>query len=520
MKNKVILFSFLSLIYACRLQAQAGILDNSFGTGGKTASIVGSGNSAIWSTAIQADWSIVMGGFAYNGTDSDFALVRYLPDGTLDDNFGTEGIVLTDFGSGSDVIFSVAIQQDGKILAGGMAWNGSDFDFAAARYNTDGSLDNSFGTNGKLTTAIGSGNDKGKSLKIQADWSIVLGGTANTGSGNDFALVRYLSDGTLDNTFGTNGKVTTPVMSDNDMGFSLAIQSDWSIVLGGTAFNGTDFDFALARFTATGTLDNSFGNNGKVITQLSGYKDFIWSVDVQPDGKILAAGYGSPDSLHKDIGLVRYNSDGSLDNTFGNNGKVLTALSNGDDDAYSVILQPDGKIIAGGFSADNNDVEHYALVRYNTDGTVDNTFGISGKVITTMSTGRNEIYSMALQPDGKIVAAGFSTDSTGVYFSAARYLTDLNLGVIDLSASGNAILIYPNPVAQNAVLEYILTKEETVTIRLVNMEGKVVKTFAENQKQASGAHKQPLSLGSELASGTYYIVISTPGGKLSIKLVK
>jgi uncharacterized delta-60 repeat protein len=516
--KKIYLLS-IGFILACNsMFAQPGTIDNSFGTGGKVSTSVGDGNSEAWSMAVQSDWSIVVGGFMYNGSDSDFALIRYMPNGDLDNTFGNNGVVTSNLGSGSDVIYSIAIQPDGKILAGGITWNGSDYDFAVARYNTNGSLDNSFGNNGVVITAIGPGNDKGVSLKMQNGWSIVVGGIAYNGTDNDFALVRYDTNGDLDNTFGVNGKVITPMGAGNDMAYSLAMQSGWSIVVGGVAHNGSDYDFAVSRYTPDGVLDSTFGTHGKEITDISGDKDFIWSVVVQADDKILAGGYSTNNGGDKDFTLVRYNANGGLDNTFANSGKRITDFTSGDDDIYSLVIQPDGWIIAGGTSYANG-IDNYALTRYKANGNNDDDFGNDGKVVTPMSSGNNEIYSMALLPDGKIMAAGFSTDSTRASFSMARYLTGLSLGVVDFSTA-DAMLIYPNPVAQNAMLEYTLNKEEQVSIRLTDMNGRTVKTFIENEIQGAGDHKQAIVLPYTLAAGNYVLTISSPNGKMSVQIVK
>jgi uncharacterized delta-60 repeat protein len=520
MKKVYLALSIVLTLSANHLFGQAGIIDNSFGNNGIVTTSIGSHNSTEWDMAIQSDWSIVVGGFAYNGTDSDFALIRYNPNGGIDSSFGTNGMVTTSMGPGNDIAYSIGLQPDGKIIAGGAAWNGTNFDFALARYNTDGSLDMSYGNNGKVITAIGPKNDKIRTLKIQSDWSVVVGGIANNGSNNDFALARYTPNGTLDSTFGVNGTVLTPMSAGgNDMAFSLAIQSDWSIVVGGVAYNGTDFDFAMARYKTNGTLDSTFGTNGKVITPVGPAEDFVWSLVVRPDQKILMGGYAVNDSLNEDYAIVQYNTNGSIDSTFGNNGKVLTVIGDDDDELYSMVLQPDGKIVAGG-TTDTSGYENFALLRYNPDGTPDPTFGANGQVVTYMNSGANEIYTVALQPDGKIVAGGYASDSVKSSFCVARYLSGLSLGVIDFKANDNSVLIYPNPVAQNATLEYTLTKEEQVSIRLVDLQGKTVKTFIENQTQTSGDHTQPLLIPQTLPAGSYVLVISSTEGQMSIKIMK
>ena len=505
-------------MHSARLFAQNGILDNSFGTSGKVTTSVGTGNGEGWGLVIQDDWSIVVGGYEMNGVDSNFALTRYTPNGILDGTFGNNGKVITSMGPGNSIIHSLALQPDGKILAAGWTWNGTDNDFAIARYNTNGSLDSSFGNNGKVTTAIGAGNDKGTSVVMMSDWTIVVGGSSFNGQDDDFVLVRYLANGTLDNNFGTNGKVITPIGTGNDNINAIAIQPDSSIVAAGTVSNGVSNSFGLARYHSNGTLDNSFGTNGKVVTPGGISDDEGYSLVLQPDGKIVVGGY-SNNGVNDDFGLVRYLPNGNQDSSFGVNGKVTTAIGSSNEAVYSLLVQPDGKLVAAGSSLFGG-INRYALVRYNVDGSLDNSFGANGKVTTVMSVSNNEAYAVALQPDGKIVAAGYANDSIKENFSVARYISGLNLGILDFSASNNYLLIYPNPVAQNATLEYTLSKDETVSIRLIDMQGRIVKTLISEQNLEAGEHKQAIQFPDGLASGAYLITISSPSGHLSVQVIK
>ncbi|MEO7319254.1 MAG: choice-of-anchor D domain-containing protein, partial [Chthoniobacteraceae bacterium] len=345
----------------------SGALDNGFGTGGKVIVDLGRRDDRGQSVAVQSDGKILVAGYSRNANiKADIALLRYNPDGSLDSGFGTGGIVTTTIGPVYDYGFSVAVQSDGKIVVAGTSLNAAfDFDFALVRYNTDGSLDNGFGTGGIVTTPIGSGNDSGRSVALQSDGKILVAGDSRVGSNNDFALVRYNTDGSLDSSFGTGGIVTTLIGSIYDYGNSVAVQSDGKILVGGASSSGTNnYDFALARYMTDGTLDSSFGTGGIVTTPIGG-DDFGQSVAVQSSGKILVAGYSRVGSA---FALARYNSDGSLDNGFGTGGIVTTEFGQG----YGMALQSDGNILVTGWgSADG----HYAfaLLRYNggTSGDID-----------------------------------------------------------------------------------------------------------------------------------------------------
>jgi uncharacterized delta-60 repeat protein len=230
----------------------SGTLDISFGTGGRvttnfidTAGINGGDQSR--GMAVQIDGKIVAAGFSSLTGRGDFALARYNRDGTLDASFGIGGTVTTDFAGGVDTALSVAIQADGKIVAAGSATINGISDFALARYNRDGTLDASFGAGGTVTTDFAGGADNARSVAVQSDGKIVAAGRAVISGNSDFALARYTSNGTLDASFGTGGTVTTDFAGAGDQAFSVAVQKDGKIVAAGQAIvNG--LDFALARY--------------------------------------------------------------------------------------------------------------------------------------------------------------------------------------------------------------------------------------------------------------------------------
>jgi uncharacterized delta-60 repeat protein len=342
-----------------------GSLDTTFDGDGKVTTNLGSSHDEANSLAIQSDGKIVVAGYSYAGSLADFALARYNSNGSLDTTFDGDGKVTTDFGAG-DSAYSVAIQSDGKIVVGGTSYsyNGSG-NFALTRYNSNGSLDTTFDGDGKVTTDLGSSHDEAYSLAIQSDGKIVVAGSSYNGSNWDFALARYNSDGSIDTTFDGDGKVTTAVGSFDDTARSLAIQSDGKIVVAGSSHNGSNWDFALVLYNSNGSLDTTFDFDGKVTTAVGSSFDYAYSVAIQSDGKIVVAGRILNGS-NWDFALTRYNSDGSLDTTFDGDGKVTTDVGSSDDEANSLAIQSDGKIVVAGCS--NNGIYwDFALTRYNSE---------------------------------------------------------------------------------------------------------------------------------------------------------
>ena len=339
--------------------------------------------------------------------------------GDLDPSFGTGGQVITPILSGYDGAGALVLQPDGKLVAAGHAYNANNNTLALVRYNADGSLDGNFGTGGKVTTAIGTASG-GAALVLQPNGKLVAAGYTFTGSRTQFALVRYLATGSLDTSFGTGGKVATPIGSIDDEVSALVLQPDGKLVAAGYTDKGNNITFALVRYDADGSLDTSFGTGGKVTTPIGSIDDEAFALVLQPDGKLVVAGYTSSAS-NTAFALVRYNADGSLDTSFGTGGKVTTPIESIGNQVFALVLQPDGKLVAAGYANDGSN-QDFALVRYSPDGNLDGSFGTGGKVITPVSGTFGEVNALVLQPDGKLVAAGYSYNGSDTDFALARYL--------------------------------------------------------------------------------------------------
>ncbi len=456
MKQIIYPLTCLLLLISLPGMAQPGSLDLTFSGDGKTTTgfMLPSGtlSDGAYSVAIQRDGKIVVAGYSDDAGNYDFALVRYNANGTLDNTFNLDGKVTTDFAGHGEEAYSIAIQRDGKIVVAGTSYNGANYDFALARYNVDGTLDNTFSGDGKLTTDFGSSNDEAHSVAIQGDGKIVVAGYSYSNSNgevfkHDFEVARYNINGTLDNTFSGDGKLTTDIAGTFDGASSLAIQVDGKIVAAGESNDSRHYNIAVIRYNADGTLDNTFSGDGKQTTSFGLTADYANSVAVQANGKIVVAGESYKDGS-SDFALVRYNSNGSLDNTFSGDGMLTTAIESGNDEAHSVAIQGDGKIVAVGFSASD-----FAAVRYNVDGSLDNTFSGDG-MLTTIIGSSSDAYAVAIQGDSKIVAAGASYSNEGD-FAVVRYnnngTTDnsfasdgkivTNIGGPDIAATDNSFAV-------------------------------------------------------------------------------
>ncbi len=343
-----------------RLNAD-GTTDTTFGSGGKASVSFGDFyNENAGVITVQPDGKILVAGAAQpiGSMGYDFALARLNADGSLDTTFGSGGKTSFPVGIANDFISDMTLQPDGKIVLVGVAYTQPNADAAIVRLNSNGSLDTTFNGSGKIITPIGAGaaSDSLVAVVVQPDGKIVAAGSDDA----DFAVLRFNSNGTFDTTFDGDGKVTTPIGTQRDTGKAIALQADGKIIVGGSANSGSGDEAALVRYNPNGSLDSAFGSGGKV--KLSAPGTFV-SVLLAADGKIIAVGTGGDQTYSGDFTIVRFNADGSLDTTFGSGGKVKTTNGAGNITAYTAIAQTDGKIVVAG-SGVNNSVYSFAVARY------------------------------------------------------------------------------------------------------------------------------------------------------------
>ncbi|MEO8409824.1 MAG: Ig-like domain-containing protein, partial [Propionivibrio sp.] len=464
--------------------------------------------------AVQADGKIIAAGDTQNAGNQDIAVARYNVDGSLDTSFGGgTGKITTVIGANSELAQSVLLFADGKILVAGSTYAGASSDIVLVCYNADGSLDTTFGGGTGIASSGLAGSDEGLAVSVQSDGKILVAGKDN----NNFLLVRFLANGTLDAAFGSGGKVSTDFAGGTDIAYSMTLQSDGKIVLGGLAFNGTSFDFGVARYNVDGTLDTTFNGSGKTLVDFGASGDDQGrSMTMQADGKILVAGWSNAAGTY-DFALMRLNTDGSLDTSFNGTGKTTTAIGTGSDLGLSVTVQSDGKILVAGQS--NSNGGNFAVARYNSDGSLDTTFNGTGKVDTNFGGSSDDRgAAVAVQADGRIVIAGTSTINGNHDFAVVRYNADGSLDARFNTSDtlGGSVSYIENAAA--VVLDSDVTIFDAELSALNNFSGATL-TLARN----GGANAQDLfsatgllaaiTQGSSLVySGTTIGTVSSNGG--------
>ncbi|WP_251972473.1 putative Ig domain-containing protein [Sphaerotilus microaerophilus] len=404
------------------------VVTDATGSPGRLLQPLGGGDDGANAMVVQPDGRILLAGFGAGPEGTDLGVMRLNADGSLDTAFGTGGRVLTALGAGFDAVYAMALQPDGDIVLFCSSDGVADSDLAVLRLTADGSLDASFGNAG-IVQLDGGGADFAGGVAIQSDGAIVLAGTRWNGSDNDIVLRRLVSDGGVDTDFGAGGQVSIDYGRGDDNAAAVALQNDGRIVVVGSTFNGSNFDVAVARLNGDGSLDNGFGSGGLRQLVVGSGDEVATAVAVQPDGRILIAGSTETASGY-DMLLLRLNADGSLDGSFNGSGRLVVPVGSADDFAYAMVLQPDGQIVLAGQSSRADGSLDFAVVQVNANGTLDNGFLTGGKALVAVGGGDDSAYAVALQSDGRLLLAGTATGATDTDVALLRLNAD---GSVDSS---------------------------------------------------------------------------------------
>lgn len=508
--------------------AQAGHPDPGFsGDGFVTASFMAESHAKATAVAVQPDGKIVAAGAVFNASMEEIALVRYKPDGNPDQTFSGDGKLTIAAGTMMTYATAMVIQADGKILVAGGAYTetGPEEFVVLFRLNADGSPDNSFDGDGMVITSVGNGYQAAEAIALQPDGKIVLAGYAEYDYDNIMVL-RYHSNGTPDFTFDGDGIALTPVGDAHARANAVIIQPDGKIVAAGYAMSNGYKDFAAVRYHSNGSLDNSFSADGKAQLSITGKDDRALGAALQTDGKIVLAGQSGawqgtnfPDM---NFAAIRFTADGDPDPAFSDDGIATASICDNPEGARAVVLQPDGQILLAGF-ADNNPqlVRNFALVRFTVNGVLDNSFDGDGLYTTPpVQDHSRAIFALALQPDGKIVAAGYDWFADYSSFAVARFFSGLTVGTADPGTLTGPINVYPNPLVDRTTLEYELKENETVAVNLYDAQGRLVQNLLTRQHKTAGNHAETFQIDGELPPGLYLLAIESEHGTVATSVVK
>ncbi len=458
------------LLITKTMHVSAQELDAAFGSDGVVIRTQPSGIAAV---TTQPDGKIVTAGFDYERLH--FEIARHHVDGSMDSTFGEDGLVHTPI-TFSSRAKTVAVQNDGKIIVGGTYYTGDFvhiYHMALVRYQPNGSLDSTFGDNGIVMQEVDYSIELAD-MELQNDGKIVVGGTVVPLASiaiEHFALARFNVDGSLDSSFGTDGLVRTTSGIASAV-TDIALQADGKIIAAGRRGMPSllepvyEVKFQLIRYNANGTIDNTFGAEGIVLTDvLDNTPDIISSIALLPDGKIIAAGCWD-DSM----AIVRYNANGSIDSSFGDDGK---AIHPGYPTPMKLTVTEAGNmLVVSTIPYDIEDGGDFILRSYLSNGTIDTDFGDAGKVITNLNGTNTDFAScIYIQPDDKIIVGGSSND----FGAMVRYLSDGTTSTGNVKTPNSVMQCYPNPFVDKIFVSLSgLTKKQLATARLYDISGRAL----------------------------------------------
>lgn len=457
LNHSLFIFGLMILFFIAAfplVQAQTaapGDLDMTFGSGGKVVTSITEFYDSPTRMRIQPDGKIVTNGIVQNAALNLTAtfVVRHNANGSVDTSFGRNGSFIAeccDDAFGSPVFYDFVVQPDGKLLLTGGDYTGYfSYGIYTVRLNANGTLDYTFGYKGGIFTTVPGETfgSVGGNIALQADGKIVVLGS--TFSSPDVAdkvvLVRYNANGTPDTSFGAGGTVITTVGTNLINNRELLFQPDGKILAAGHANFSGNINAYVARYNIDGTLDTGFGTNGIVGVDINNNFNKVGRMALQPDGKIVVNGenFNNPGDAVISSSIFRLDVNGAVDTTFGTNGFVIIPAANSNEGVGKTLaLQQNGKILTAAHRSGT-----FATLRYNSNGTIDNSFGSNGVVTTVVGSnpGADGISSLAVQTDGKIVAAGGVRNASNSFdVGLVRYLGDSLIPAANNLVSGRVVV--------------------------------------------------------------------------------
>ncbi|NBC16842.1 MAG: T9SS type A sorting domain-containing protein [Bacteroidetes bacterium] len=506
--------------------AQEGQLDPAFGTDGKVFDLLQGSASDV---AVQSDGGIVVAGWAFgpDGVNVNVVVTQLRADGTLDTSFGTDGVTQTDISGGDEARRLVRLPDDHLLVAGLTERSNPPPSpqtrplIAVARYTPEGTLDPTFGTGGyviaDLADRLGDGIAHDVSdLVVAPDGRFYVAGSVygNQELGNDhppsFLITRFLPDGTLDPSFGENGSVITDVAAEAGVVLYLALQPDGVVAAAGFERD-EQRHLALLRYDLDGTLDEGFGTGSAGTVPLNSLTFLPVGLSLLPNGILVVAG-DAETATEQGVAVARFDAGGRLDDAFANGGLAFVPLTSRMLDAGTItavyaadaLFDSDGSVLIGG-SLEVGSFDYF-LAQFDSGGNLDEAFGTEGLVTTDFDNGFDDLYGLARQPDGQVVAVGHE-------FKIARYVTDDPTASEDGPSAARAIQLeppFPNPARETTNVGFTLTRASEVRLVLYDLLGREVALLADGGR-AAGTYTETLD-ARELPAGLYLLRLEAEGG--------
>lgn len=523
MKKINLLFLWL-LVNSLQAQ-QLGVLDTSFANNGISAIDQSIFESNLAFT-IQPDGKIVSVGFMEASGKSKLTVLRYLPMGDLDTTFGNNGVFAIAYRPHTNIAQAVTLQPDGKILVAGYTRNAqlptlTNEELIVLRLDINGSPDSTFGTNG-ITILNQSYNERPIGIRVIENGKILIAGNKFRENISNFLTYRLNNDGTVDNSFGTSGYKEVFILNNSwNYCNAMELQPDGKILLAGEVNVLSEANFGLIRLNPDGSYDLTFSDDGKTTQNISAQDDGAQAILLQPDGKIILGGYALTSDNKTEAALTRFNPDGSLDDSFGISGMVLAQMGA----EYCMIadlnLTASGNIIVAGTLNHYHTYFDLFLAKYNAEGILDENFGNQGLIFTDYDGHYDGISDAQISADGKIVVSGavVKTSNPISEYLLARYWFGEGSAVTEITQIEASAWAFPNPTSDRKLtLNYTLQEPAIVSFDLFSIHGEKIASLAQFD-QAEGEQNETIALPSGLADGAYLVGIRASNKQSFIKII-
>ncbi len=443
-KTTTLLALFISALI-CTSSAQPGTLDPDFGAAGIQLLAPSTSHDVAHEVIALADTTLLACGVTFvNGEPTAF-IAHLLQDGTLDTGYGTSA-GYTFFDAGQETYaYDMELATDGSVYMCGTAYPTFNQQTVALMHvDANGTPDANFGTNGLVITAITGVDAEAQDMALDTGGKVVLAGRAGFGPSSNSLLLRYGSTGVLDNSFSGDGELIITAYGSEDQAYAVDILDDGSIIAVGYADLIGDQKTILIKIDVNGVPVPAFGGDGVIVPNFPWTANQAWAVEAYAQ-RFFVAGVDQDVQNNYNAYIALFNHDGSFDSGFGTSGYTTTDIDQ-NDHAFDIALQADGKVFVCGTTGDLGfgAERDFLVARYTTTGQLDATFGTGGTVVTSIGNAWADANGMDQQVDGKVVCAGFRA-GTNNDVAIARYLNDLNVGMVGSPLNGNNVLVYPNP---------------------------------------------------------------------------
>lgn len=503
-----------------------GSLDLNFDTDGRVAIPFATGPALGYSVIERFNTDIYLVGRCETTSGENIAISRIKTDGSLDLSFDGDGKILASEGAYT-AAYGGTREAGGKVIVTGHTGSSSsDHDLMVARFNTDGTLDNTFGNGGFVSTTFTPGSpSRGWDVSIQSDGKIIVAGW----SGDQVAIARYLNSGGLDPSFSVDGKILLDFSSGADWAHSVALADDGDIyVVGGFELSNQDRGFLIGRLNSDGTLDNAFGNQGRKIILSPGPAGPSdgWGCIVDNSNRLVFVGAMAVNSNTTEPVIFRLENDGDLDTTFSADGFLqLNSIFWIGGGYYDIVQLEDNKYLCAGFCYQNSTSEKWLIDSVLENGSPDQGFGLGGGLPFFSGSPNQRARSIIRQEiNGStlVTVGGYAQETVNdpMVFAAARLYPNLTVGILEFGPATTTLNIYPNPISESATLTYTLAEAEELTIALHDLQGRALATYLDGKDMPAGEHTQTITLPEDLAAGNYLVVLSSPKGRFTIQVGK